>query len=292
MGTDLLLNNIESLAEESGLKRVFEGIKVVLEPAISFKLVKVDSGRSLHRKSHLGGIPDLPDGFLWPAHNGQPLDFLIQINLEDVKELDVNKTLPDRGMLSFFYDTEEQPWGYDPEDLDGFKVVYFKDLEVLFPREISEKRTLLPTCGLEFKTSLTVPSTLSRTYEKIEKQIGITEDESDRYSEFVENINSLIYVNGGQHRLLGHSANLQGDMQLEAQLVSSGIYCGDAEGYRTQRAKELEGGADDWRMLLQLDSDDEGDLTWGDAGMIYFWIRRQDLESTCFDNVWMTLQCC
>lgn len=30
---------------------------------------------------------------------------------------------------------------------------------------------------------------------------------------------------------------------------------------------------------------------WGDAGMLYYWIRRQDLAQGNFDNVWMTMQC-
>jgi uncharacterized protein YwqG len=53
----------------------------------------------------------------------------------------------------------------------------------------------------------------------------------------------------------------------------------------------LEAGADDWLLLLQLDSDGTADVLWGDVGMLYFWIRRQDLQEQRFDKVWMTMQC-
>jgi len=80
-------------------------------------------------------------------------------------------------------------------------------------------------------------------------------------------------------------------MQLEAQLVSNGLYCGDASGYNNPRAKALAAGATDWVLLLQLDSDDAAKIMWGDAGMLYFWIRRDDLAARRFDRTWFTLQC-
>jgi uncharacterized protein YwqG len=30
---------------------------------------------------------------------------------------------------------------------------------------------------------------------------------------------------------------------------------------------------------------------WGDAGMLYYWIRKQDLAEDRFDRIWMALQC-
>jgi uncharacterized protein YwqG len=81
-------------------------------------------------------------------------------------------------------------------------------------------------------------------------------------------------------------------MQLEAQLVTNGLYCGNASGYEDPRRASLEEHADDWILLLQLDSDDVGNFMWGDSGMLYYWIRKQDLCELRFDRVWMALQCC
>jgi uncharacterized protein YwqG len=80
-------------------------------------------------------------------------------------------------------------------------------------------------------------------------------------------------------------------MELECQLVTNGIYCGDPSGYEGPRAAVLEAGSADWRLLMQLDSDDEAGMMWGDAGRLYFWIREADLRERRFDKVWLILQC-
>jgi uncharacterized protein YwqG len=120
----------------------------------------------------------------------------------------------------------------------------------------------------------------------------LLDEEWDRYFDFIVTYELKFYSpESGRHRMLGHSANVQGDMQLEAQLVTNGLYCGDETGYNDPRAKLLERKAGDWLLLLQLDSDDRSDLMWGDMGMLYFWIRQQDLKAHRFDRIWMSLQC-
>ena len=42
------------------------------------------------------------------------------------------------------------------------------------------------------------------------------------------------------------TANVQGDMQLEAQLVMNGLYCGDPSGYHDPRAAKLEKTCEEW----------------------------------------------
>ncbi|HUT87622.1 MAG TPA: YwqG family protein [Candidatus Heimdallarchaeota archaeon] len=90
----------------------------------------------------------------------------------------------------------------------------------------------------------------------------------------------------------GHPDPIQGDMQLDCQLTSHGLYTGDATGYEDPRRAELEKGATDWQLLLQIDSDeDNAGMMWGDMGRLYFWIRKDDLKKRAFENVWMVLQC-
>lgn len=49
--------------------------------------------------------------------------------------------------------------------------------------------------------------------------------------------------------------------------------------------------ADSSRMLLQVDSDDNADMTWGDDGRLYFWIEAADLTGHRFDRCWVTFEC-
>jgi uncharacterized protein YwqG len=75
--------------------------------------------------SKFGGDPALPKSFEWPTYKGRPLDFLLQINLREAAKHDSARLLPTEGSLAFFYELEEQPWGYDPKNLSFFKVSYF-----------------------------------------------------------------------------------------------------------------------------------------------------------------------
>ena len=70
-------------------------------------------------------------------------------------------------------------------------------------------------------------------------------------------------------------------------------------------AKEIQGdarpssairGEEEWDLLMQLSSDSplkqEGlGWMWGDGGIVYFWIKRDDLAARRFDGVWCGFQC-
>jgi Domain of unknown function (DUF1963) len=49
--------------------------------------------------------------------------------------------------------------------------------------------------------------------------------------------------------------------------------------------------ANRWQLVLQIDSDFEAGMQWGDASRIYVCIRKQDLAESRFDCCWTILQC-
>ena len=67
-----------------------------------------------------------------------PLEFLAQLNLADVS----SPHLPARGLLSFFYDTVDMPWGDHPEDATGTRVLFTpaERMHALQPRPTPESR--------------------------------------------------------------------------------------------------------------------------------------------------------
>jgi uncharacterized protein YwqG len=216
------------------------------------------------------------------------LDFLLQIDLSEIARLEGPSTLlPREGLLTFFYDFKHQPWGFDPATAAGSRVVLVPDAGVS-RAVVSDPEYVLTPAGMRFRLAETLPHIGSRAWDAL----GLDRDLSDKYFDLVSDFERSFYPrSSGLHRLFGHSANVQGDMQLEAQLVSNGLYCGDSSGYRDPRREALERGADDWILLLQLDSDDGAELMWGDMGMLYFWIKRDDLSERRFDRAWMALQC-
>jgi uncharacterized protein YwqG len=64
-----------------------------------------------------------------------------------------------------------------------------------------------------------------------------------------------------------------------------------AQNRNSLRARGLEPDARDWRLLLQLDTDDDASMMWGDLGTLYFSVRENEARAGNFENVWMILQC-
>lgn len=229
--------------------------------------------------SKLGGLPDLPPGIEWPEWKTGYLTFVAQVNLAEVPPTGL---LPNVGILSFFYDREQSAWGFDPNHREGFRLWYFPETSGLV-RTVEPEPSSLPCAGLSFEPFLSLPDPSARSVRELLLEI----EDDEQYCDFVDKHAGPV----PQHQILGWPHVIQNEMELECQLVTNGLYTGDPSGYNDSRRNELEPGADDWTLLFQVDSDDDAKMMWGDAGMLYVWIRRQDLETRSFDKAWTILQC-
>ncbi|MDH5527329.1 MAG: YwqG family protein [Nitrospirota bacterium] len=244
------------------------------------------------RKSRLGGLPHVPPGFVWPRFGERPLTFLASIDLAEVRaaarthqvaDLDF---LPAAGTLLFFYDDNNQPWGFDPADRDACRVIYLEPsaggLSAAAPHAGAEP---LPARRVDFGKVLVAPDVQSDTV----KALRLSDEETDDYIDYTID---RYPENTAHHQMGGFPDVVQNDgMELQCELVSHGLYCGDSTGYNDPRRAELEAGAAHWRLLLQLDTDERVNMWWGDAGRIYFWVRAEEARAGNFDNVWLILQC-
>ena len=272
---------------EAGLGRVADALLSRTAPAIWLATQETEEAVIGLGETRMGGRPDLPDGVDWPSREGRPLSFLGQLNLADVFGMVAADVLPTRGFLYFFYDSEQQVWGFDPEDAGSWSVIYADTEEGELGRESwpedMPEHGRFQACRVEARDTLTLPPWESDTIQRLE----LLEEEEDRYVDLLDDLAPEEPV----HQLLGHPDPIQGDMALECQLVSNGIYCGDPSGYEDPRREELEAGVDDWRLLFQVESDENAAMMWGDAGRLYYWIRIEDLLKRDFSGVWMILQC-
>jgi uncharacterized protein YwqG len=233
-------------------------------------------------RSHFGGAPSLPAGQPWPSNGAVPLAFLACVDLKSLAERLVVPWMPSSGQLLFFYDTENQPWGFDPKHRGGWAVLL--ETERTAPAQSPTTATSFPRRSISFERIATLPS-----YERPEIiRLGLSDEESENLIDVTNNV----YGGEPRHQIDGYPSPVQGDaMELECQLVSNGIYCGDSIGYNSARAASLRDGVGDWRLLLQIDSDGDLGVMWGDAGMLYFWIREADARARRFDRAWVVLQC-
>lgn len=251
--------------------------------------------------SRMGGVPDMPESLEWPVWNipedstyrlnsslsqGKvPLDLLAQINLKELRGFVGAEDLPNSGWLYFFYATESQVWGFDPKDKGSSCVLYYDgSLDTLkrrIPPKLSQEEYF--SCLLNFAEDWTLPNDFNPEGKPL------SDSQSDNYAEMLEELTGNSEI---KHRLLGFPWLIQGEMELECQLVTNGIYCGNASGYRSEEARQLAEGAADWRLLMQIDSDEDNPgWMWGDSGSVYFWIKDQDLRAKNFADTWLILQC-
>ena len=202
----------------------------------------------------IGGQPDLPQDISWPEWRGAPLNFLAQIRLADIAEYDPGE-LPHEGMLWFFFDYTN--WGKPERESEGSlaTVLYVPEgvalQRMLWPETLRLRERYTPLAMTSFSRELTAPGFESPFI----KQFGYTED--------------LLY---------GYLENSWHSLAKEARILGGTAAFTD----EIQRV--------DWRLLLQVDSDENG-MTWGDVGRIYYGLPRQALAARDFSQTLAELQC-
>lgn len=273
-----------TLLKEYQLDSYWPQLERLIRPEIKIQLKPVIDETLPLGSSRVGGIPDLPAELPWVTDKkGAPLSFLAQINCRELKAFDSEKLLPDSGLLYFFYDPEQSATGVDPKDREKFKVLYydgpFKNLKpVFFPEELPDYGQF-DECSIHFMSSLSLPDVPGNW------GIHMTPQDLSKYQQMQQQNKTCLY-----HKMLGYANPLRNSMELDCQLVTNGIYIGNSSGFRGRRRTELEKTMGEWRVLLQLHSDDYPGMIWGEEGRLYFWIKTNDLKNRNFKNSWVLLQ--
>jgi uncharacterized protein YwqG len=245
-------------------------------------------------KSRLGGLPDVPPGFAWPvASTGEPLTFVAQIDLAEVRAADLpgSEALPDRGMLSFFHGYEPGP---DAEHCGNAGRVFFFDSPLSAasaPQNPSFTRLARIPVSWSLQTE-ELPPVESPFYAVLLADAGVLE--GDPQTRAYEVFSSIVESYGQRgvrddderpvHRLLGYADPLQADVYLCTEGNASRVPTASWTTLEHHRA------AARWRLLLQVDSDPAREVLFGDGGVLAFMIRDDDLAARRFDRVWVEWQ--
>lgn len=235
--------------------------------------------------SKIGGMPDLPIDATWPTDDqSDPLSFIAQINCREACMLDEDHLLPTAGVLYFFYTGKQDAWGFNPNDINKFGIFYHNTSPDQlrrheFPESLSIDARFGPN-ALNFTQDISFPP-----YET-KKLDFLNYSELDELDQLLE-VNEQVPIN----KMLGYSDNIQGLMELECELAGHGLRIEDYLGYEDNKRKQIDENLKSWRLLLQVDSNDEAGMMWGDAGRLYFWIKESDLKEHKFKNAWFSLQC-
>ncbi len=247
--------------------------------------------------SKIGGKPYLPADFVWPVFTSQedhvtrPLSFFCQIDLAEMQAYDKDKRLPANGLLSFFYECESFCWGFDPKDRGSARVFYFENtsdfVSLDWPQDLREDYRI-PEMAVAFTAKPSYPK-----YEELEYHSDADCD-WERYEKALEALGIDTEADSEGHKLLGYADIIQNEMLSECERVIRGMYVGDAEEERTSPDDaDIQEKAKDWLLLLQLGTIETDDFTWmfGDCGMLYYYIKQEDLAAKRFENAWFSVQC-
>ena len=284
-------DDLRQRIDEVGLGHHAEALMGVASAAIRLTPNRMDDAGPLG-VTRLGGLPDLPPGVEWPIVDGILLEFVGQFRLEDLAPYDEEERLPKSGMLYFFFDG--MLTGYDRSQGKDHRAVLYCDgpLDVLERRDEPEHDhayfDIFYPCALDYETVWMLPPE-----EEIDEEdaffppvvpILTSMDEGRTYRELRKRVFA--------HQLLGHPAEVQsGEMRLGVVTAqdTEGYFATDRYGNYDHR-DELVEEMGRWCLLAQFQSDRPTGMDWGCGGMIYFWIREEDLAARRFDRVYGELE--
>ncbi|WP_269914864.1 YwqG family protein [Acinetobacter sp. HY1485] len=235
-----------------------EKLKATYKPTIRIKLDAQVADQPWNSK--VGGVPYLPTGMAYPVDaNGEKLQFLAQINFEEIPALE---GYPTQGILAFYIGSDDL-CGLDfddPMNQDGFKVIYFENIT-------HDVNITAPTYAEESP----IQSESSMLFELINQHITTSDFHCERilgeedYEKFVEQ--EYENEDEGGHLLGGYPFFTQGDPRQYNEKIK------------------------DYVLLFQLDSDDDHAICWGDVGVANFFIHPNDLKNRDFSCVAYTWDC-
>lgn len=243
--------------------------------------------------SKSGGYPDLAVESEWPRYRGQPMAFMLQVDLAEVSAVEPAIALPRSGLLSVFlaFDDFPMPSFYSDanSDPEGCRVIYTPSEQPLqrtappvdMPSEAYEGKDVI--CSYAVRAGGAMLPQLSN--DRVQRA-NLTPQQSQAYRSLV------LAINGDDDapsnwttRLGGYPALLQNDdLHLDAETFSRGLSLCDST-YAQWADLEFQRAAQSWRQLLQLSEGKEG-WTWGDAGLLHVLVRDEQWQSARFSPAW------
>lgn len=289
-------DNLRKLIRQLGFKELEDFLMQHARPSIRLYTTPVESEAQIPvGQSKIGGRPDLPRDMDWvtvPNHQGKPisLPFIAQFDLAKVKPYDEEDWLPSHGILYFFADY----WSAT-DFKDRGRVIFFDgDPDVLerkpFPDDIpptpdDEWGERYAPCTVEFVPEVNLP------FEDADWKMPVNYPEGKTWEDFYELIYSASYTRPRHlyrhevNRFLGYNYDVPDDMQMDCQFIANGIYPYNVPSETRDLYEPTKG---DWQLLFQMDSDINAGMMWSDAGVICFYIRRDDLKNRMFDRACLT----
>ena len=250
-------------------------------------------------QSKFGGVPYLPKDAEAPKNKkNEQLTLLAQINIE---ELPKNNIYPmEEGILQFWILNDDiLGLDYDTHLGDGFKVVYYKDIDKnVTEEEVLEKYkpykdedSYFPVEGefsLNFKLTDGYFSDSNDDFREIinEEMKKFHIENKEKYKEILKVYDDKEYLSYWNIWDI-----LEEDKEIGKKLFEAGHKIGGFPNFTQSDVREI---GDYEILLLQIDSEgtEKNEIMWGDCGIANFFIREKDLKELNFDKAIYNWDCC
>lgn len=238
--------------------------------------------------AQLGGLPwgRISDWPTWKGHG--PLGHVLSFDCAAVASRLPELGLPTTGSLAFFYfdgsynDDDEGlvgPW--DPSSRPGFRVLH---LEHPVMAEGTGAGQVLPPPGLEVfppvaltpVRTMTWPSSETPMVEAVWLRHGLAGPRPGLAAPSVDRLYEALWElpSGGcdTHQIGGHPWPQQGPVELEVEQLRRGL-----NGERFEWLDpDVQAAGPFWHLLLQVASDVDAKMMWGDVGQLYYLFHGAD----------------
>ncbi len=242
--------------------------------------------------TRFGGLPDVPPGWVWPEpENG--IEFLAQLNFEELAPFDHNGVLPRHGLLSIFI--RNLCYGWKDDGSDYLVSFYDGDMTLLQRAEAPEDFAIFGQKEssnsdlMVYRAASVEPYNIISIVDSFTLYLrGLMDGHlADQVHGFSINRNlppgiDYYWDYHCSDQLLG----FYGDGALEAWGKQTGKNYYSLEPHEKEAANyEI----DKWILLLQIDSHDELGMMFSDAGIYFLMIHQDDLAARRFDRVYITM---
>lgn len=226
--------------------------------------------------SKVGGIPYWPKGKDYPILEDKKAKLIFQLNIDEAKQsgIDFSKAIPEMpetGILQFFFPYQDDMWGYESD----ISVVYHEDTSAehfLSDEDIQVNKNHDETpFDKSTRVSFTLNSELlgpqdlynQMIHEDLIKTLGLDDESEELYYDIEEVSNHGSKVGGYAYFTQWDPLDYLDKEKLPKDIV----------------------------LLLQLDSDDELSLLWGDCGVANWRISAEKLKNRDFSDIHYNWDC-
>ena len=296
--------------ESTNFGKFSSEIAYFIRPAVRIHKSFSTSGK----KSHFGGLPDSMPNFQYPIfHLNQKIgipkredsevkpSFLCQIYLNEIPSLHyyLQDQQKKEGVLYFFADLENNLTGWRDELSGSWKVIYLnsnntnEDNPIIKNQDNNvemdidlDRDDITPFIEMRFETVWMFGAhehdlqMISDLFEVNDLNFYELQKALQDQQHFNYYMHSAREAGSVSHQLFGYPGYIQNLMQEKCHEKILRKYDG-----------EVDSKMEDWILLLQLDSDEDLNWGFGDSGILFFWIRKQDLKKLDFSDVSCIFQC-